>query len=230
MEKVSIVIPAYNEERNLPHMIESLRKLKDFDLEIIVVDDGSRDKTAEVARSLGAKVVSYSPNRGKGAAFREAISYITAEYVVQIDADHQFQPSDIPHLVESLKKGSDIVLGSRFKGGTIERGSVTKVNSFGNWAMSLATSLFSGHRVYDIMAGFKAFKTNALRALGLKTNHFGYEAEIVVRGESMGFKIDEVPITYKHRIDGVSNVKKLKDGIRVLTTIIKTKIDILLGK
>lgn len=230
MDRVSIIIPAYNEEKNLPHTINSLKKLKDFILEIIVVDDGSRDKTSLVAKDMGAKVISYKPNKGKGRAFIEGIPHITGEYVVQIDADHQFQPFDIPKLVKSLKDGNDIVLGSRFKGGDIAKGSVSRMNMFGNWVMSTATSVFSGHRVYDIMAGFKAFKADALRALGLETDHFGYEAEIVVKGKHMGFKIGEVPITYTKRIDGVSNVKKLKDGARVLGTIMKTKCSLMFNK
>lgn len=223
METVSIIIPAYNEEKNLPHIINHLKGLDGYNLEIIVVDDGSSDRTAEVAKSLGVKVISYKPNRGKGAAFREAIPYVTGKYVVQIDADHQFQPSDIPLLLESLANGSDIVLGSRFKGGKIEKGSVTYLSLFGNWLMSLVASIFSGKKVYDVMAGFKAFKSDTLRALDLKTDHFGYEAEILVKGNRMGYKINEVPITHTRRIDGKSNVKKIRDGIRVLSTIISTR-------
>lgn len=228
METVSIIIPAYNEEKNLPHIINHLKELDGYNLEIIVVDDGSSDSTAEVAGSLGVKVISYKPNRGKGAAFREAIPYVTGKYVVQIDADHQFQPSDIPLLLESLIGGNDIVFGSRFKGGKVEKGSISCLSLFGNWAMSLAASVFAGHRVYDVMAGFKAFKSDKLRALNLKCDHFGYEAEILVKAKSMGYKIDEVPISHTRRIDGKSNVKKIKDGIRVLSTIINTKLDILL--
>jgi len=224
MDKVSIIVPAYNEEKNLPVVVDSLRKLSGYDFEIIIVDDGSKDKTAEVAKNLGTKVISYSPNRGKGAAFREGIPHATGKYVIQIDADHQFQPADIPVLLKSLEAGSDIVLGSRFKGGTVEKGSVSKTNSFGNWVMSFAVSVFSGQRVYDIMAGFKGFRREVLRALNLKTDHFGYEAEIVVTGKSRGYKIDEVPIKYTRRVDGVSNVKKFKDGSLVLCTIVKTKI------
>jgi len=230
MGKVSIIIPAYNEEKNLPHLIINLRKLEEYDLEIIVVDDGSNDKTSKVAKKLGTKVISYRPNRGKGVAFRKAVSYVTRQYVIQIDADHQFQPFDIPCLIKSLKDGNDIVLGSRFKGGSIEKGAVSKLNWFGNYVISLLISVFSGQRVYDIMAGFKAFKKDALCALNLKVDHFGYEAEILIKGKSMGFKIDEVPITYTRRLDGETNVKKLKDGIMVLATILKTKLNILLKR
>jgi glycosyltransferase involved in cell wall biosynthesis len=226
-EKISIIIPAYNEERNITSVIQSVQGLEGYEAEIIVVDDGSQDRTAEVAKEAGVIVISYQPNQGKGAAFRKGIAAITSEYVIQIDADHQFQPSDIPKLIKALKDGADIVLGSRFKGGEIERGSVTRVNRFGNWLMSFATSLASGIKVYDIMAGFKGFKAEALKALNLQTNHFGYEAEIVVRAGKLGFKVAEVPITYKHRSDGRSNVKTIKDGTRVLLTILRTKLNII---
>lgn len=222
-ENISIIIPAYNEARNIASVIRGVQALEEYGVEIIVVDDGSQDRTAEVAKEAGAIVISYQPNQGKGAAFRRGIAAVTSEYVVQIDADHQFQPADIPKLIEALKAGADIVLGSRFKGGEIEAGSVSRVNRFGNWLMSLATSLASGTRVYDIMAGFKGFKSEALKALNLQTNHFGYEAEIVVKASKLGFKIAEVPITYKHRYDGISNVKTIKDGTRVLLTILRTK-------
>jgi len=225
METVSIIIPAYNEEKNLPHIISHLKELSGYRLEIIVVDDGSSDGTAEIARNLDVKVISYKPNRGKGAAFREAIPYVTGKYVVQIDADHQFQPSDIPFLLKSLTGGNDIVFGSRFKGGKVEKGAITRLSLLGNWLMSLAASIFSGRRVYDVMAGFKAFRSDKLRALNLKCDHFGYEAEILVRAGGMGYKIDEVPISHTRRIDGKSNVKKIRDGVRVLYTIINTRLD-----
>lgn len=221
--ETSVIIPAYNEERNLGRVIQNLRSsLSGYDLQIIVVDDGSSDRTTEVAKSEGTFLIRHPVNRGKGAAFRSGIPAIEKEFVVQIDADHQFQPSDIPKLLLELEQGSDIVLGSRFKGGRIETGSVNIVNRFGNWLMSTATSLAAGTKVYDIMAGFKAFRTEALKKLNLQTDHFGYEAEIVVKAGKLGLKIAEVPITYSKRLDGVSNVKTLRDGTLVLMTIAKT--------
>lgn len=226
---LSIIVPAYNEEKNLPRLIDDIWKvskdhLKEYNMELIVVDDGSRDNTIKVAQSLGAWVIGDGKNQGKGAAFRKGIAACKGDYIVQIDADHQFQPYDIPRLVEALEKGADTVLGSRFiKDGVIESGAVSKVNRFGNWLMSLATSLASGVRVYDIMAGFKAFKRDALLAMDLETDHFGYEAETVVKSSAMNFMVSEVPITYTHRLDGKSNVKKIKDGLLVLQTIIRIK-------
>lgn len=219
----SIIIPAYNEEKNIQGVIKECLELKrKFPIEIIVVDDGSKDKTSEVAKKAGAtKLVKYSPNKGKGHAFRQGIDKARGAYIIQIDSDHQFQPNEIPKFIELLENGYDIVLGTRFNKGDIEKGSVTKLNLFGNWLMSFTTTLFSGIKVTDIMAGFKGFKTNAARQLNLVTPHFGYEAEVIVKAGKLGLTVAEVPITYKKRPFGTSGVSAIRDGSKVSWTIIK---------
>ncbi|MBI1870785.1 MAG: glycosyltransferase family 2 protein [Chlamydiae bacterium] len=220
---VSIIIPAYNEEKNIRSVIEDTLQLKtQFPLEIIVVDDGSKDETADVAKSAGAdRVISYPKNKGKGGAFRMGVDEAKGEYIIQIDADHQFQPHEIPLLVEALHQGYDLVLGSRFNQGKVEKGSVKWVNVFGNWLMSATTTFFSGIKVTDIMAGFKGFKTEVARKLDLVTSHFGYEAEIIVKAGKMGFSVKEIPITYTKRIFGTSGVSAIRDGSKVAFTIAK---------
>lgn len=220
---ISVIIPAYNEERNITKVIKNVAKLKkEYAIEIIVVDDGSKDKTAQVAKKAGAdRVITYEKNKGKGGAFRVGIDAAKGDYIVQIDADHQFQPDEIPLFVKALQEGYDVVCGTRFDNGTVEQGSVSKVNLFGNWLMSTVTTFFSGMRSTDIMAGFKGFTKDAARKLDLVTPHFGYEAEIVVKAGKLGLQVKEVPITYTKRTSGSSSVHAVKDGIRVSYTIAK---------
>lgn len=219
----SIIIPGYNEEKNITSVIKDVIKLKKkFRLEIIVVDDGSKDKTAQVAKKAGAdRVISYKKNKGKGGAFRVGIDAAKGDYIVQIDADHQFQPNEIPLFIKALDEGNDVVCGTRFDKGKVERGSVSRVNLFGNWLMSTVTAFFSGIRVTDIMAGFKGFTKDAAKKIDLQTAHFGYEAEVVVKACKLHLKVKEVPITYTKRAFGSSSVHAIKDGIRVSYTIAK---------
>lgn len=220
---ISVIIPGYNEEKNIASVIKDVAKLKKkYQIEIIVVDDGSKDKTAAVAKKTGAdKVITYKKNKGKGGAFRVGIDEAKGDYIVQIDADHQFQPNEIPLFIEELLKGSDVVCGTRFNQGMVEEGSVSKVNLFGNWLMSFVTTFFSGIKVTDIMAGFKGFTKEAAKKLDLITQHFGYEAEVVVKASKLNLKVKEVPITYTKRAFGTSSIHAIKDGIRVSYTIAK---------
>ncbi|MFX0206357.1 MAG: glycosyltransferase family 2 protein, partial [Candidatus Hodarchaeota archaeon] len=116
---VSIIVPGFNEEKNIGRVIKDCLKLrKYFPVEIIAVESGSRDKTAQVAEKAGAKrVLSFPDKRGKGADFWVAGIVSTGDYIVQIDADYQFQPYEIPLFVKELDKGADVVIGTRFAGG-----------------------------------------------------------------------------------------------------------------
>ncbi len=220
---VSIIVPAYNEEKSIKKVIDECKKLKKlFPLEIVVVQGGSKDKTIEVAKkSKVDKIISFPHKRGKGSDFWAGIVASNGEYVIQIDADNQFQAYEIPLFVSALKKGADVVIGTRFEGGKIEKGSITKRNFFGNWVMSKAVTLATGWEITDVMAGFKGFRRDAIMAIDLKEPHFEYEAESVVKAKRLNLKLVQIPITYKKRLGGVSGIRALRDGINVIKTIIK---------
>ncbi|MDO8269808.1 MAG: glycosyltransferase family 2 protein [Candidatus Levybacteria bacterium] len=221
-ELISIIIPAYNEERNINKVLLKLKKLKKIlNLEVIVVDDGSSDQTVKVAKQNADIVVRLKKNKGKGGAFIAGIQKSKGKYVIQIDADDQFQVKDIPKFLDKLNEGYQVVLGTRFDKGNIEKGSVSIVNLFGNWLMSQTTIFFSGIHITDIMAGFKGFTRDSLKKMQLSTNHFGYEAEVIVKAGKLNLRVAEVPITYKKRLFGTSSVHALKDGIKVISTIAK---------
>lgn len=220
---VSIILTSYNEGKNIGRTIQDCQQLKKiFPIEIIVVDAASKDKTVEIAKKLKVnRVLRFPIKRGKGADFWAGGLIAQGDYIVQIDTDHQFQPYEIPLFVEALEKGADVVIGTRFGGGKIQKGSVTSRNLFGNWLMSVLTSLACKHRITDVMAGFKGFKREAFLALDLKERHFEYEAETVVKAIKMEMNLVQIPITYTKRVGGTSGIRALRDGINVLKAIIK---------
>ncbi len=220
---VSIILTSYNEEKNIGRTIKDCKTLKKFfPVEIIVVDAASKDKTLEIAKKLKVdKIIRFPFKRGKGADFWAGGLVAKGDYIVQIDTDHQFQPDEIPLFVENLEKGADVVIGTRFGGGKIERGSVSFRNLFGNYLMSGLTSIACGKKITDVMAGFKGFKKDAFLALDLRERHFEYEAETVAKSVKMGMNLVQIPITYTKRVGGASGIRALRDGFNVLKAVIK---------
>ena len=171
---ISIILTSYNEERNIAQTIRDCKALKKFfPIEIIVSDAASKDKTVEIAKRLKVdRIIRFPFKRGKGADFWAGGLASTGDYIIQIDTDHQFQPNEIPLFVKALDEGADAVIGTRFSGGKIEKGSITFKNYFGNWVMSAATSIACGKRITDVMAGFKGFTKKAFLALYFKKKKF----------------------------------------------------------
>jgi len=223
---VSIMIAALNEEKNIVKVIEDCKKLKGLKIEVLVVlDDKTTDKTAEVSRKAGARVIQTGKWGGKGAALKKAQKEVKGDYIVQIDADYQFMPHDIPKLIDALTSGYDVALGSRYENGAIiHKDSVTGFRVFGIRFLSIVATIVCRQRVSDIPAGFKAFKTNVLKKIDFKIPHYGYEAEEVVRAARLGYKIKNVPIEYRKRAKGGSNLNPIKDGLLFLKVIVKTGI------
>ena len=220
---VSIILTSFNEEKNIGRTIKECKVLKKiFPIEIIIVDAASKDKTIEIAKHLKVdRILKFPYKRGKGADFWAGGLVAKGDYIVQIDTDHQFQPSEIPFFVDSLDKGADVVIGTRFNGGKIEKGSITYRNLLGNWIMSAAASFASGVKITDVMAGFKGFRKNAFLALDLRERHFEYEAEIVVKAVRMGMNLIQIPITYTKRRGGASGIRAMQDGFNVIKAITK---------
>lgn len=221
---VDVLIPAVNEEKIIKKVVKDCLRIKKYQIRVIVaVDSKTLDNTAEEAKKAGATVIHIGKGKGKGNAVKLAIPFLKNEYVVQIDADYQFQPYEIPKLMEPLLKGFDVTLGTRYeKGSRIEEDSVNVFRLIGSFCLSLITSLFAQKRVSDVMAGFKGFKRKVLKDLNPKVDHFGYEAELAIKAAQKKYKILNVPVTYKSRLAGKSNVNSLKHGLLVLETIIKT--------
>jgi dolichol-phosphate mannosyltransferase len=222
--KVTVFIAALNEEKTIAKTVRECLRVRDYDMEVFVVlDSKTTDRSKEVAEKAGATVIDTGKWLGKGAALRKANKYATGDYVIQIDADYQFLPRDIPKLVEPLRNGYDVTLGTRYRpGAKVHVGSVTQFRRLGILFLSLMTSLFSGQRITDVLAGFKAFRRPVLKAINMQENHYGYEAEVVIKAAQKKFKILDVPIEYRKREKGSSNVIPLKHGFLFLGSILKT--------
>ncbi len=224
-EKVSVIIPAYNEAKTIYSVIKDVQALSNvYNLEIIVVDDGSKDGTSITAKKGGAhKIIIHKKNQGKGAAFRTGINEATGDYVVQIDADKQLRASEIPKLIEPLKDGYDMVIGVRYDLFSILNSGFTSfIKMYGNFFLSFSASIASGRKVVDVMTGLKAFKRTVVLDINPKTNDFGYEAELVIKAAKKKYKLKNVTVTCTRRQTGKSNLKTIKHGLSVFKTIIQS--------
>ena len=221
--KISILIPALNEEKNIAKIVKDCLRLKQYELQVLVAVDGkTSDNTEVVAKKAGASVVRIKKTGGKGMTFKHAIPHLKGDYIVQIDADYQFLPKEIPKLITPLLLGYDLALGTRYqKGSRVEKNSVSFLKLIGSHVLSFLTSYFSHQRITDVMAGFKTINRIVLNDIHIQTPHFGYEAELVIKAARKKYKIINVPITYKKRITGASNVQIIKHVILTFLSILK---------
>lgn len=228
MPEISIIIASFNEEKNIRETIGRIYKTLP-NCELILVEGGN-DRTIAIAEEEKKKhptmiIIHNKEDKGKGQAIRVGIAAATKPVMAQVDADSQFPPEELPQLLQPiLENKADIVFASRFvEGSTIEKGSLTRMRRLANWVVSGFTSLLCGNRLTDVNAGFKAWKSDVIRDINIKCNHFGYEPEIAIMAAKKGYRIVEVPVNYKGRQRGISNVKLLRDGIIIPIFLIKTK-------
>jgi len=226
--EVSIIIASFNEEKNIKGTIERIYCVMP-NCELILVEGGN-DRTIEIAEEEKKKypsiiIIHNKDDKGKGHGIRVGIAAATKQIMAQVDADSQFPPEELPQLIQPiLDDKADIVFASRFvKGSTIESGSLTRMRRLANYVVSGFTSLLCGNRLTDVNAGFKAWKSDVIRNLDIKCNHFGYEPEIAILAAKKKYRIMEVPVNYKGRQRGITNVKLLRDGIIIPIFLLKTK-------
>lgn len=226
MQKVSIIIPAFNEENAIGKVLAALPK--QLIEEIVVVDNNSSDKTTQIALNGGATVL-YEPKQGYGAACLLGIEYyknklIKPYVIVFLDADFSDFPEELPKITAPIfNKKADIVIGSRALGSR-ENGSMTIPQIFGNWLATRLIKIFYGVKFTDL-GPFRAITWDALMALKMKDKTYGWTVEMQVKAAKMGLKSVEVPVNYRNRI-GVSKVSgtvkgTILAGYKILTTIFK---------
>jgi glycosyltransferase involved in cell wall biosynthesis len=218
--RVSVIIPTLNEAENLQYV---LPRIPDWVYEVLLIDGDSTDDTVEVARNLRPDIrIVQQQGRGKGAALRTGFAAATGEILVMLDADGSTDPAEIPAFVGALLAGADFVKGSRFLqgGGTSDMSFYRK---FGNWCFVICSRLLFGCHYSDLCYGYNAFYAHILSQLDLDGDGFEIETQMNLRVLSAGFKVAEVPSFEADRIHGVSNLRAIPDGWRVLKTLIKER-------
>lgn len=218
-KRISVVIPALNEEAAIGRVLAEIPAWVDL---VVVADNGSRDRTAAVARKAGAIVVE-EPEPGYGAACLAGLEHIAdADVVVFLDGDYSDYPEDMTALVGPIIAGRyDMVLGSRILGER-EAGALTPQQHFGNWLATSLIRLIWGARYTDL-GPFRAISRTALDRLKMADRNYGWTVEMQVKAAELGFRSLEVPVRYRRRI-GVSKVSgtisgSIKAGIKILSVI-----------
>lgn len=218
---VSIIIPAFNEEKNIAHVLSQTESNLDslhISYEIIVVDDGSDDKTKQCASNNGATLISYPTNRGKGHAIREGIAQARGQILVMMDADGSHRPDEIIKILKPLLHNTDVVIGSRF---LINKEATSKLHMIGNHLFNMLIMLLTKKRITDSQTGFRAFKRKVLNGINLISEGYEIESELTIKTLRNGFTIKEEPITCDKRKTGKSKLNTLSDGFMIIKTIIK---------
>lgn len=216
--KVVVLIPAFNEEKGISQLVKDLRTIVK---EIIVVNDGSCDKTAAVAAAAGAKVISHEKNKGKGVALRtgfQAAISDGADAVITMDGDGQHDWREMPSLIkEAEKSGADIVIGNRM--GDIS--SMPPIRILTNRLTSWFVSRLGGQKIPDSQSGYRLIKRSVLEKVKLETANYDLESEILIKASRQGYITSSVPVKTIYRAGGVSKINPFMDTLRFARLIVR---------
>jgi len=225
--RVSFIVPAFNEAATIGAVLERVEGLG-LDRQIVVVDDGSTDGTARILEEWAARddvLVVTQTNRGKGAAIRAAIPYLDGEITVIQDADMEYDPVDVPQLIEPIERGAaDVVFGSRLSGGRPQRAYLFW-HLVGNRFLSLVTNVLFNTTLSDMETGYKAFRTEVLRSLDLREDDFAIEPEITAQVCKRELRIYELPIAYYGRTYAEGKKITWRDGLKALYTLVRVRVE-----
>jgi len=215
-DSIIVIIPAFNEERFIASVVFQTRPFAD---EVVVVDDGSTDRTAQLAEAAGATVLRLDSNSGKAAALNEGFAYATERApsaVVCLDGDSQHEPSDIPDLVKPiLAGGADVVIGSRFLS---TRSRIPGWRKVGQHTLTAMTNGMSGTNVTDSQSGFRAFSAKAVRSMHFSSQGLSVESEMQFMFEPAGLRVTEVPISVRYQ-DGAKR-NPVVHGMQVIDALV----------
>jgi glycosyltransferase involved in cell wall biosynthesis len=212
--KIIAAMPAYNEEKYIGTMVLKAKKYAD---EVIVIDDGSTDGTADVSKLAGAVVIRHPVNKGKGAAIQSILDKVkkdVPDVLVLLDADSQHNPDEIPRLINSVLDGYDLVIGTREQ----SKGSIPLYRRIGQKVLLQSTRALTKKKITDSESGFRAFSKKAITELELSQKGFAVETEMIAVAEEKALKIAEVPISVEYTRDG-STLNPFRHGLGVLTQI-----------
>ena len=221
VSKVSIIIPAQNEESTLAQVLNDLRgavlQLNGYEVEVICVDDHSTDRTAEIARSFGVRIIANNGTAGKGKALLAGFDQAAGDILVMMDADYSHRAEDLPLFLGALKDGVGLVIGSRVLGGSEE---YTHIRAFGNVLLSGALGLFTGRYLSDALNGYKVLRRDIITDFQYTARGFEIEIEIIANTLRKGYQIVEISSHERVRAGGNAKSHVVQDGTRFLLRIL----------
>jgi len=219
---VSVVIPVFNEELTVGGIVARTRSTLEqvkLSYEVLVIDDGSVDRSAEISQASGASVLR-EPHQGKGCALRFGFRRASGDVIITLDADGSHQPEEIPLVLRGVVESkADFVVGSRFFSADANV-QVPNVNRIGNRLFSSLVRLLTSVKITDSQSGFRAIRSSLLRKMRLKSRGYEVESEMLVKALKMGARVTEIPISFEQRTTGKSKLDPLRDGARILYSLI----------
>ncbi|UCC32898.1 MAG: glycosyltransferase family 2 protein [Candidatus Bathyarchaeota archaeon] len=220
---VSVVIPVFNEELTIGDIVARTRSTLgkiDLPYEVLVIDDGSADRSAEISQASEAHVLR-EPHQGKGHALRLGFERAKGTVIVTLDSDGSHQPEEIPTILQCIKENRvDLVIGSRFLSNQTNNAKIPKVNRIGNRIFNNLIQFLTGMKFSDSQSGFRVIRSSTLSRMELNSRGYEVESEMLVKALKMGAKVMEIPISFEQRTVGASRLDPLKDGTRILYSII----------
>jgi len=221
INKLSIIIPVFNEEKTLSEILEKVLSLN-LNKEVVIIDDFSTDGTREKIEKISnknIKIIYQKNNQGKGAAIREGIKAATGDYIVIQDADLEYDPQEIHKLILSVEKGeAEVVYGSRFAG---RHKFHSLAHYWGNKFLTLLTNILYGVGLTDMETCYKLVPAKLMKSLKLRANRFDFEPEITAKILKKGYKVKEVPISYEGRSFQSGKKISWKDAGAAIWTLVK---------